>query len=150
MREDCQAVVRKLWEALSRVGNTAFMRQPARVPPQPGQESVWDYPRPPRLERVAKRLRVVFGGRTIADTTAGWRVLETSHPPVFYIPRADIEASALEPVSGSSYCEFKGRATYFDVVAGGELGISRAVACVRIDREPRRVLRVARRRVLRR
>jgi len=103
-----------------RVGNTAFMRQPARVPPLPGQESVWDYPRPPRLEPVAKRLRVEFGGRTIADTTAGWRVLETSHPPVYYIPRADIEASALEPAPGSSFCEFKGRATYFDVVVGDE------------------------------
>ena len=51
-----------------------------------GQESVWDYPRPPRLEPVAERLRVVFAGRTVAETEAGFRVLETSHPPVYYFP----------------------------------------------------------------
>ena len=95
------------------------MRQPARVSPEPGQESVWDYPRPPRLERVAKRLRVVFAGRTIADTTDAWRVLETSHPPVYYLPRWSIDGSALVPAAGSSFCEFKGRAAYLDVVGGG-------------------------------
>jgi uncharacterized protein (DUF427 family) len=59
------------------------------IPTQPvaRQESVWDYPRPPRLKKCAARLRVIFGGRTIADTTSGSRVLETSHPPVYYIPQ---------------------------------------------------------------
>ena len=52
------------------------------VTPGPGQESVWDYPRPPRLERCPARLRVLFAGATIADTTEGYRVLESSHPPV--------------------------------------------------------------------
>jgi uncharacterized protein (DUF427 family) len=95
------------------------MNRPARLPPGPGQESVWDYPRPPRLERTAKRLRIVYAGRTIADTTAGWRVLETSHPPVYYVPPLDVDSDVLVAASGSSFCEFKGRAAYYDLVAGG-------------------------------
>jgi len=81
-------------------------------------ERVWDYPRPPRLEPVPQRLRVVLGGVTIADTVAGFRVLETSHPPTYYLPRGDILASALVPAAGQSFCEWKGVATYFDVVGG--------------------------------
>ena len=61
-----------------------------RERPGSGQESVWDYPRPPRLERTGRRLRIVFGGETIVDTTSAWRVLETSHPPGYYIPPADV------------------------------------------------------------
>jgi uncharacterized protein (DUF427 family) len=94
------------------------MKRPAPIPPEAGQESVWDYPRPPRLERTARRLRVVFAGRTIADTVAGWRVLETSHPPVYYLPPADVDAGVLALAAGSSFCEFKGRASYYDLVAG--------------------------------
>lgn len=82
-------------------------------------ERVWDYPRPPRLERVPQRLRVVLAGVTIAETVAGFRVLETSHPPTYYLPRGDILAAALVPAAGQSFCEWKGVATYFDVVAGG-------------------------------
>lgn len=82
-------------------------------------ERVWDYPRPPRLEPVPQRLRVVLAGVTIADTVAGFRVLETSHPPTYYLPRVDILGSALVPAAGQSFCEWKGVATYFDVVAGG-------------------------------
>ncbi len=82
-------------------------------------ESVWDYPRPPRLEEVTKRLRVVLGGAVIADTKRAHRVLETSHPPVYYIPRDDVSAGALDPSSApGSVCEWKGAATYFDVVGG--------------------------------
>lgn len=64
--------------------------RPIPVRPGPGQESVWDYPRPPRLEPVPERLTVILGGRTIAATTAGFRVLETSHPPTYYVPPQDI------------------------------------------------------------
>jgi uncharacterized protein (DUF427 family) len=92
---------------------------PARIEPKPGQESVWDYPRPPRLERVTARLRVVFAGETIADTTAGWRVLETSHPPTYYLPLQDVRAEFLKAAGGSSFCEFKGVASYWTLVAGG-------------------------------
>lgn len=90
--------------------------RPRPDPAGPGQESVWDYPRPPRLEPVPERLRIVFDGVTIADSVKGWRVLETSHPPTYYIPRSDIAPEALAPASGSSVCEWKGRAAYFDVV----------------------------------
>jgi uncharacterized protein (DUF427 family) len=86
--------------------------------PGPGQESVWDYPRPPRLEPTAKRLRVVFGGMTLAETTRGLRVLETSHPPVYYFPPADVRMECLVPARGGSFCEWKGMAAYFDVEVG--------------------------------
>lgn len=91
---------------------------PRPIPPGPGQESVWDYPRPPRLEPVPERLRVVLAGITIADTVAGWRVLETSHPPSYYLPPGDILPGSLIPAAGQSWCEWKGRASYLDVVAG--------------------------------
>lgn len=92
-----------------------------RITPAPGQESVWDYPRPPRLEPTAKHLRVVFGGRTIAETRRGYRVLETSHPPVYYFPIEDVNRDFLRDAAGSSFCEWKGAARYFDVVAGGHV-----------------------------
>lgn len=91
---------------------------PKPIPPQPGQESVWDYPRPPRLEPTAKRLRVVFAGMTIAKTTQGWRVLETSHPPVYYFPPADILPNVLVATPRTSYCEWKGTARYYSVRVG--------------------------------
>lgn len=95
------------------------MIMPQRIAPAAGQESVWDYPRPPLLERTPKRLRVFFAGVTIADTIAGWRVCETSHPPVYYIPQADIAMAHLEPAPGSSFCEFKGVARYWSLDVGG-------------------------------
>ena len=88
------------------------MNRPARVEPGDGQESVWDYPRPPRLELARRRLRVVLGGITIADTVSGLRVLETSHPPNYYFPPADIRSDALITDDGTSWCEWKGQARY--------------------------------------
>ena len=96
------------------------MFKPARIEPAPGQESVWDYPRPPRLEKVAERLRVMFRGETIADTTAGYRVLETSHPPVYYLPPDDLAQRYLSRASGSSWCEFKGQAVYWSLDVAGQ------------------------------
>ena len=58
--------------------------------PAPEQESVWDYPRPPRLERVDRHVRIVFAGRVIAEARQAWRVLETSHAPVYYFPPGDV------------------------------------------------------------
>ena len=79
-------------------------------------ESVWDYPRPPRLEAVAERIRVIDGGRTLADTTAALRVLETSHPPVYYNPAAALDTSRLTlSATGRSFCEFKGLADYWSL-----------------------------------
>jgi uncharacterized protein (DUF427 family) len=94
-------------------------RPPYAIVPGEGQESVWDYPRPPRLEPVSARIIARFGGVTIADTTAAYRVLETSHPPVYYLPPGDIAPGVIEPVSGTSFCEFKGVATYVTIAAGG-------------------------------
>jgi uncharacterized protein (DUF427 family) len=79
---------------------------------------VWDYPRPPRLEDTGKRIQVVFNGETIADTRRARRVLETSHPPVYYIPPEDVRQSALVPTTRGTYCEWKGHASYFSVQVG--------------------------------
>ena len=81
-------------------------------------ESVWDYPRPPRVEPSGEEVVVVLGGAEICRTSAALRVLETSHPPTYYLPRADFVPGALQPASGSSYCEFKGSAGYLDVIGG--------------------------------
>ena len=104
-------------------------------------ESVWDYPRPPRVEATERRIRVVLGGETIVDTNRAHRVLETSHPPVYYVPIEDVAPGALVPSrSGRTDCEWKGLASYYDVEAGG----------VRVERaawtyhEPRRGFEVIR------
>jgi uncharacterized protein (DUF427 family) len=97
------------------------MFPPRRTEPAAGQESVWKYPRPPRLEKAGARLRVIFNGQTIADTTSGYRVLETSHPPVYYIPPHDIAQQYLQSASGSSWCEFKGHAKYWSLDVDGRV-----------------------------
>lgn len=86
--------------------------------PGPGQESVWDYPRPPRLEPFAGAITVELGGRVIASTDRSWRVLETSHPPTYYLPRAAFATGVLRDAPGSSMCEWKGQARYYDLVSG--------------------------------
>jgi uncharacterized protein (DUF427 family) len=96
------------------------MLRPKPTKPAAGQESVWDYPRPPRLEQVRERLRVVFNGKPIADTVKGFRVLETTHPPVYYIPPEDIAQHCLQAVPGSSWCEFKGEAAYWSLDVDGK------------------------------
>lgn len=88
------------------------------IAPGPGQESVWDYPRPPRVEPVTARVRVEFAGRTIADTTRALRVCETASPPCYYIRPADILMDHLEPSERTSFCEWKGTASYRSVRVG--------------------------------
>lgn len=95
------------------------MRHPVPDPIAPGQESVWDYPRPPRVERVASRVVIRLGGEVVVDTDDVVRVLETSHPPVYYLPIAAFAEGALVRTAGSSFCEFKGSARYSDVQGGG-------------------------------
>lgn len=90
------------------------MRERPRL--EPGQEWVWDYPRPPRLERVERLVRVIAGGVEIARSQRALRILETSHPPVYYVPPEDVRMDLLRPVSGSSFCEWKGAASYYDLV----------------------------------
>lgn len=79
---------------------------------------MWDYPRPPLLERTPKRLVVRIAKSVLADTTNGFRVLETSHPPVYYFPPDDIDSSLLVETTRTTFCEFKGTATYVDAVVG--------------------------------
>lgn len=87
---------------------------------------MWDYPRPPRLEPVEEILRVEFGGRVIAETRHGLRLLETSHPPVYYFPPADVERQYLVPVAGRSFCEFKGYADYWALDVDGRHALEAA------------------------
>ena len=89
-------------------------------------ESVWDYPRPPAVEDVPQRIKVVFNGETIADSQDARRVLETSHPPVYYIPLKDIKPEVLRHSHGSTSCEWKGQAAYYDVVVGGKTALRAA------------------------
>ena len=79
------------------------------------RESVWDYPRPPRVEQSVRQIRVVFDDNTVAQSSRSMRVLETSHPPVYYIPPEDVQMELLSRSGHTSYCEFKGLATYYDL-----------------------------------
>jgi uncharacterized protein (DUF427 family) len=87
---------------------------------------VWDYPRPPRVEVVTDRIRVVHAGVLIADSHSALRVLETSHPPSFYVPPADVDLSLLEQSATSSWCEWKGAATYWTVRVGDAVSVDAA------------------------
>lgn len=89
---------------------------PERIEPKPGQESVWDYPRPPRIEPTSEHVVVAFHGMPIADTTRALRVLETSQPPAYYIPPSDVRFGGLTKTDSLSFCEWKGEASYFDLV----------------------------------
>jgi uncharacterized protein (DUF427 family) len=93
--------------------------RPTPDPVGPGQESVWSYPRPPRLELSSKLVEIWLGDVRIASTGAAFRVLETSHPPTYYLPRDAFVPGSLEPAAGTSMCEWKGAANYIDVVGGG-------------------------------
>src|SRR5882724_591920 len=90
-----------------------------RVLPGPGQESVWDYPRPPRAELCSRHIQVIFNGLTLADTLRAVRVLETSQAPVYYIPLADVQVQYLENTSQVTVCEWKGLANYYGLTVAG-------------------------------
>ena len=106
--------------------NPAPHRFAGRVPagvepvvPGPGQESVWDYPRPPRMETVGERIRVIVGGETIADSDRALRVVETAGAPVYYVPREDVRMDLLSPTLRSTHCEWKGDASYWTITVDG-------------------------------
>ncbi len=93
---------------------------PTRIEPGPGQESAWDYPRPPAAVEVDRKVVVRFAGRIVATTNRPVKVMETSHPPVYYIPLAEVDGQVLRPTSHHTVCEYKGTASYFDVVVGDQ------------------------------
>jgi uncharacterized protein (DUF427 family) len=92
-----------------------------RPTPAPGQESVWDYPRPPRLEDSPKHVQIIFNDVVIADTRHAKRVLETSHPPSYYLPPEDLRLEYFRPTGRSSFCEWKGVAGYYSIVVGDQI-----------------------------
>lgn len=89
-----------------------------KIKPKPGQESVWDYPRPPAIEKFNGHIRVIFGGEILADSNQTYRILETSHPPVFYIPPSDVKMEYLSQGGRNSFCEWKGMASYYHIQVG--------------------------------
>jgi uncharacterized protein (DUF427 family) len=95
--------------------------KPPRIEPGPDQESVWDYPRPPRLEACSSLIEIVTQGIQIARTRESYRVLETSHPPVYYLPPESIRMDLLRRSPGNSFCEWKGRADYYTLVLDDRL-----------------------------
>ena len=93
-------------------------RPPFAVVPGPGQTSVWDFPRPPRLEADPREVVIRWGTHEVARSRAAIRVLETAHPPSFYLPWDDVDRKLLQPAPGSSFCEWKGPARYWSLVDG--------------------------------
>jgi len=96
------------------------MTQIRKIEPKPGQESVWDYPRPPKIEPCSKHIKIMFNGIVAAETRRAKRVLETSHPPVYYIPPEDVKTEYISPAENKSYCEWKGEASYFHLTIEGK------------------------------
>lgn len=106
------AAARARWRAVKR-------SKPAeREAIGPGEESVWDYPRPPRLERARRPVRVLLDGRVVAASTQALRVAETASPPVYYVPPVDVAPGVFVPNELESFCEWKGLARYFDLRVG--------------------------------
>ncbi len=98
---------------------TGRERPPFALPTREGEESVWDYPRPPELRADTRHVVVRVGGEEIVNTRRALRMMETASPPGFYLPIADVKAGVLIPAAGQSHCEWKGAARYWTVVAGG-------------------------------
>ena len=90
-----------------------------RIEPGPGQESAWDYPRPPRVERCRRHVLVRFGGIDLADSRDNLRVLELAHPPAFYLPPHHVRLELLTLSTYHTNCEYKGRASYYDLALDG-------------------------------
>ena len=103
------AAEREKWRNFPRI------RPSGIIAPGPGQESVWDYPRPPRVESVSRRVRIEFAGRVLAESINALRVCETSSPPVYYVPPADVDLTAILASERTSFCEWKGVARYWTV-----------------------------------
>lgn len=93
--------------------------RPRRALTLPGQESVWDFPRPAIAQATTAHVRITHSGVVVADTRAAVRTLETSHPPSYYVPQSGIPIGRVRIAGGGSFCEWKGQAVYWDVVIDG-------------------------------
>ena len=124
---DIYASEREKWRNFPRI------RPPDVFVPGPGQESVWDYPRPPRVDAASRRVRVEFQSIVLADTTRALLVCETSSPPVYYVPQSDIRIEYLEPSTRTSFCEWKGLASYWSVRVGSRFAKDSAWSYPRPD-----------------
>jgi len=102
----------------ARKGVSPNTHPPKPDPVGPGQESVWDYPRPAIAEPTDRRIQIVHRGVELVDSSTAWRTLETSHPPTYYIPQSDIAMEHLQPNPRRTICEWKGQASYWDIVIG--------------------------------
>jgi uncharacterized protein (DUF427 family) len=99
------------------------MKSFEKITPQLGQESVWDYPRPPKIEAISKTIRIEHKGIVLVNSNKAFRILETSHPPVYYIPQEDILMEHLALTEEVSFCEFKGKAHYYHLQIGKDVFI---------------------------
>lgn len=102
------------------------MPKPVRIEPEPGQESVWDYPRPPKIEDSTRHVEVLFEGVRVAESRRAKRVLETSSPPVYYIPPEDVRLDLLQQNERATVCEWKGQASYYNLTVGGRTSANAA------------------------
>jgi uncharacterized protein (DUF427 family) len=114
IRPDAESAIRPEAETAGRPDAETAGRPGAET----ATESVWDYPRPPALRACPADIEVRFADTVICRTSSSWQVLETSHPPTYYLPRADFAAGVLREAAGTSFCEWKGSARYLDVVVG--------------------------------
>lgn len=97
------------------------LERPIPITPSDGQESVWDYQRPPRLEQTRHKITIEFNGEKIVDSRQQWRVLETGHPPVYYFPPEDVMLDFLAPEYQTTVCEWKGVARYYGLDVAGKI-----------------------------
>jgi uncharacterized protein (DUF427 family) len=114
MDEDAVKRARGVWRLRGQA------RPVGAVEPGPGQESVWDYPRPPAIVDDTRLVQVRLNGALVAETHAAKRVLETASPPAFYLPPDSLACDCLRPEAATSFCEWKGRANYFSVCVNGQ------------------------------
>lgn len=114
--------------------NRGQERPPFADQPRPGQESAWDYPRPPVALRDWRLVEVFLDGVRVARSSMACRVLETASPPTFYLPPADVNLDLLVRAGGESFCEWKGTASYFDI-HGGKRTVARGAWCYEAPRE---------------
>lgn len=111
----------RILDGLARWRWTGAERPPFAREPGPGEESVWGYPRPPRVETLAKTVLVRVGSTTVAETSNALRVLETAGPPTVYLPPRDVDRALLRDAPGASECEWKGAASYWSLEVEGRL-----------------------------